>query len=374
MQRPARPSSRRVAACVAASAALLAGLAITAHRADACAIAPPPDQSVSVEYEDAIIVWDEATHTEHFIRKAVFGGGATNFGFLVPTPTQPTLAEADPGLFDRLDALTAPRVKSEPRVVPFVFLALLFGGSKAGAPVAAEAVRVLDVEQVAGLDATVLEADSAGALGDWLRAHGYPFRPALVEWATPYVEKKWKITAFKLADPRIAASEPGDSGEILVLPGAVESEHAHVVRMSFTTDRPFYPYREPTDSQSGAARELRLHILAGARLDGAPESGTWEGRPEYAEPAEDAGDLRGLVAGLPGAQAPGWLTSFRDRARVRPRADLYFTRGAQAKLRPPPTIHSFDVPVPIDLLVLGGIGVALLVRRARRKRAARVEP
>lgn len=72
-------------------------LAITtlAGVAWACGTASPPAVPVAVADESAIIVWDAATETQHFVRRASFRTDAEDFGFLVPTPSRPRLAEAD---------------------------------------------------------------------------------------------------------------------------------------------------------------------------------------------------------------------------------------------------------------------------------------
>ena len=50
------------------------------------------------------------------------------------------------------------------------------------------------------------------------------------------------------------------------------------VRMSFTTDRPFFPYREPSDQREGetvfAGRFLRVFLVAGQRMQGALDDPT----------------------------------------------------------------------------------------------------
>ena len=61
--------------------------------AAACATAPPRGEEVQIAEEEAVIVWDPATRTEHFIRRASFHSTARTFGFLLPTPTTPTLGE-----------------------------------------------------------------------------------------------------------------------------------------------------------------------------------------------------------------------------------------------------------------------------------------
>ena len=59
----------------------------------------------------------------------------------------------------------------------------------------AKAVEVLEEKLVAGFHASVLAADSAGDLVEWLDDHGYAFSPEVEEWARPYVDAGWKITA-----------------------------------------------------------------------------------------------------------------------------------------------------------------------------------
>lgn len=89
--------------------ALLLIVAITLARSlFACAPAPHAGEQIDVVEESAVIVWDPATKTQHFIRRATFRGNARDFGFLVPTPTEPTLAAVDDGIFDTLQAKIEP--------------------------------------------------------------------------------------------------------------------------------------------------------------------------------------------------------------------------------------------------------------------------
>jgi hypothetical protein len=109
-----------LAACVA-----LLGSA-SARPARACAAAPPAGAAVAISAESAIIVWDEATKTEHFIRRASFETSAKDFGFLVPTPAKPELAEASDDAFSELEDLIRPEVvtRTERRGVDLMPLVL----------------------------------------------------------------------------------------------------------------------------------------------------------------------------------------------------------------------------------------------------------
>lgn len=111
-------------------------------------------------------------------------------------------------------------------------------GSKRMAASSVEAspvVRVLDEQRVAGFDAVVLSADDPAALALWLKDRGFAQGPALTEWLAPYVSKRWILTAFKDRERKPA---PGAETRVI---------GTSAVRMTFKTDRPFYPYREPRD-------------------------------------------------------------------------------------------------------------------------------
>lgn len=89
---------------------LLAGVSASIVETDLCACAPVsrPGESIQIEEESALIVWDAASKTQHFIRRAQFNAKAKDFGFLVPTPTKPKLSEVENSIFDHLDDLTKP--------------------------------------------------------------------------------------------------------------------------------------------------------------------------------------------------------------------------------------------------------------------------
>src|SRR6266478_1701884 len=76
----------------------------------ACCPAPPSGKPVMNADQTVVILWDAATKTEHFIRQASFQSEADDFGFLVPTPTQPELAESGNEAFPYLLEMTEPTI------------------------------------------------------------------------------------------------------------------------------------------------------------------------------------------------------------------------------------------------------------------------
>jgi hypothetical protein len=292
----------------------------------ACAPVPGEGRFVRIESEEALIIWDEAAQRQHFIHRASFENDAKDFGFLVPTPGKPELAAADDRAFQALAALTAP------------------------------GVTVLEQKLLAGYEATVLEAADPRALDGWLRTNGYPSSPGLVEWAKPYVERKWKITAFKVA-----------GGSPKVATGAV--------RLSFQTARPFFPYREPPAAGT-RERMLRIYFLADARFRGTvgdyePWAGAavWSGSVDRTQLEE----LLKLVRLPPLAGGGGRrLTEFEDRSSPRPGGgELYFERAADQSTLARPAAQRLSgasgtmiALLALAILVLIG-GSWFLIRRNR---------
>jgi hypothetical protein len=359
---------------VAASFATSLVLVLCSRRADACAPAPPPGQSVRINGEEALIVWDEAAHIEHFVRTASFDSSAESFGFLVPTPSKPEIAEADGEVFDTLGQITTPVPVQQASYARPSGCGCF--GAGAAAPIGAEPpppVRVLAETRVAGLDTVVLEADSASALGDWLSAHGFELRDALKRWVAPYVEQKWKITAFRYTRPGasedpMAQASPDSNG------GAGVHFASRAVRLSFSADAPIYPYREPDDTPAVYGRELRVYLMSTREQVGLLTSGgPWSARRSYSGEVSSSRD--GLARFLPGVPlpAPLWLQRLDDPASVRAPADIVFHPYAPATAGPPRSSARAPgpdgVPIPFAVpVVLGGLWWSRV--RSRRKRSA----
>ncbi|HMR74177.1 MAG TPA: DUF2330 domain-containing protein [Polyangiaceae bacterium] len=350
------PSTTALALCVAIA------LSFVSPAAHACAPAPRQGDFVSIADEEALIIWDEKQKLQHFIRRAEFRTPAKDFGFLVPTPTQPTLGEVSDDLFQRLERRVAPEVKYVKKRA-LQFGCMMLGAADKSAAVAG-GVQVLDSQRVAGLDATVLAADSADALADWLKKHDYDHSPELSKWLEPYIAKQWKVTAFKLAQgetpkPRLASK---------------------AVRMTFTAERPFFPYREPESQRTGAAasgpRKLRTYLLASARMQGAlAVAGGFPGKTKFARPIFDAARVVEDPALVGAVGDSPWLTMIEDTASPRPGVDDVFFGVAtdRSEVVPAPVVVTERVPVviPIELLPVGLVllvivgGVVLFVRRRK---------
>jgi hypothetical protein len=335
---------------------------VAAYPTIACAPCPPPGKFVANADQNVVIVWDPAAKRQHFIRQATFASAADNFGFVIPSPSRPELAESGNAAFAYLQELTAPEV---------VYRSNQGGGCSLGCAAApthtrgaagAPEVRVLEEKLVAGFNAAVLEADTSEVLASWLQEHGYAFSPAIAEWAAPYIEEKWKFTALKVA------KQEGAEEDATVA--------ASALRLSFDTDRPLFPYREPDYAklaagtpQEGAeladkSRLLRIYFLSSARYQGELTADQpWTGEIAWAGVLAD--DQRKQVLALlelPEETGPAtyYLTEFEDRwpYKVAP-ADVYFTQAdVQKDVRRPDVYVQWEATPDMLLATLAILACA----------------
>jgi hypothetical protein len=332
--------------------------------APACCPAPHFGKAVVNADQTVIIIWDAESKTQHFIRQASFKSEADDFGFLIPSPTQPELHESGNEAFPFLLKLTEPEIQTASRPSSGIGCSSSMSAGKVAAP---GGVKVLDEKLVAGFDAVVLEAESADDLVRWLKDHGYAYSPEIQAWAKPYVGAGWKITALK-----VAKDKDGQPNKTV---------SASALRMTFKTDRPLFPYREPDPKNSAASldakhRLLRVYFLADARYQGefGNEKTAWAGKVAWSNQlaAEDRKKLLEMLK-LQEAAGPAkwWLTEFEhDWPYAVAPADLYFTRAAdQGTVKRPPIIQYVAAPLPSDGMVyaLGAVVVLPpLLRRCRR--------
>lgn len=336
-------------------AILLLAVIGAAQPAFPCAPAPHAGERVDVVEESAVIVWEPATKMQHFIRRATFRGTAKDFGFLVPTPTAPALAEVDEQIFDVLDAKTARQtVHKTRRAIDWTPLLLYSRLKSESATAGRPPVEVLATQKIAGYEAAVLDAIDATALSRWLEEHGYATTPDLTEWLDAYVKQGWKITAFKIDK------------------SADESARTSAVKMSFQTERPFFPYREPASQRANAkyddVRVLRIWFLGPERVKGVIGANTfWPGVLMWSDRVDS-------VAGLT-ISANTRLTAFNDINNVRPGTDdLFFTRDAdQSPHIPPPYVDETVIrtPVPLDVVAFAGLVIGFGVWKSRRRESIR---
>lgn len=235
----------------------------------ACCVAYSGPNPVSLVDEKAIIIFNPDRNIQHFIRQASFKGNAKDFGFIVPTPSRPTVEVANAKAFARLE-------KYVPR--PVSRGGGSFGGG-AGLPTGAK-VTVIEEKRVGDYQATILQATEGKALNDWLARNGYTSRPAMTPWLDHYAKQSFYFAALKFV------RETGQS-----------APETSALRISFAADVPFYPYKMPSDTwPEGHYRPMALYYIGPSKPNAVyrGQGSPWEARVAFSGPLR-SDDVEGLM-------------------------------------------------------------------------------
>lgn len=243
-----RPLVARVAKLAATGALAVLLTQLAGHReANACGgvgrlgSAPP-----SVAVERVLLVHDEAKGVEHFVREIAFSSVKETFGFIVPTPSKPTVAKVDDVDWARLDREHP--FAQEPRNIGTMGFGTGTGRLGGGG------VKVLEHKRVGSFASYVLEAGSGEAMKKWLSENRFETTPASQAWLDHYVRLGFYFVALRF-EPQLAKETRRNQGDFDFSRGGAET-----VRISFATPVPYYPYREP-DAGGNADRMLALWLL-----------------------------------------------------------------------------------------------------------------
>ncbi len=309
----------------------------------ACSGVGPRGQPVVFGDQTNIVIWDEAHHTEHFIRNASFKSGAADFGFIAPTPAKPQLNKASNRAFYTLAALAPVRR----------YLGAARSSMKSDASAKRAEVQVIQEADVAGYHATTLKCPDAHAINDWMNAHGYVSTPEVEEWAQRYCSRGWYLTAFKVIDKSKLIATTG------------------TVRMSFKTDKPYNPFYVPkTNIPINGGGTLRVYFVSVGDYDAHIGRGeTWQ-VPQWTSPIPEASAaLLAKQAELPFDAVPDncQVETFVDNNFPRAAADdIYFTKRHLVKA---PKVPTGDPSKPLPAIALlstfASFSAFAVVRRRR---------
>jgi hypothetical protein len=232
---------------VAALVALaVATFAFRVERAQACGGFFPSTLSEkrrpSLALEQALLIYDQKSRREHFVREVAFRRATEPFGFVVPTPGRPDVAAIQKSPFRDLRQT-------------FGFGSPVVPGSRGGdvragttgGGAASAGVTLLDVKNVGSFTAFVLAATDENALSSWLAQQRFVRSPETSDWLSRYVRLGFYFVAMRY-EPK-----PEAPGTKLSEPGAAKSE---TMRISFDSPLPYYPYFEP--DRATAPDELRM--------------------------------------------------------------------------------------------------------------------
>lgn len=192
-------------------------------KADGMLVAPPGVDVYETD-QKAVIFFEEGT--EDLFISVSFQGNAEEFGWIVPTPSEPEVVKSTDLVFTTLDELTRPEYPAPTRG-NWNNKMMLEGAMDSG-------VQVLQTKKIEYYDISVLKADNKDALYNWFNDNGYSFPQAGKYIIDEYIEKNWAFTAIKIDNDRL--NSYGINRQL-------SSGHAVPLRMTFKTDRPVFPLK-----------------------------------------------------------------------------------------------------------------------------------
>lgn len=217
------------------------------------------DQQVRVQQETAVVQLTSG----HEVVSMQFAADttATKAAWVMPVPHRASMELGDQALFDQLDKLTAPEVRT-------VEVEEDGDGSGAGAasPTGRPAVTVTEHVTLGPYDVAQLAGSDPKAVTKWLSDNGFTISDKLSHGLAGYLADGWQVIAVRM-------SGSGDHSLGGLLPP---------LRVSFDAVTPVYPMR--LSALATTPQALRVYVLAGHKMTAT-------------SPAPAAGELTLVFAG-----------------------------------------------------------------------------
>jgi hypothetical protein len=168
--------------------ALLLTMMVTVNAMCPVAVTPPDSFVHLTDETQGLIVWDEQSGEQTFVVRQGYEGVASDFGLVLPTPSEPNLTREDDDLFRQLNTLT----KDPDRGIDL-------GRQGPRVQTMDAEVEVVKQRQIGDFDLTVLQANESNALLDWLDRNNYTYGNRTEANIDHYINKDgYYFTAMKI--------------------------------------------------------------------------------------------------------------------------------------------------------------------------------
>lgn len=268
---------------------------------------------VSSDAQRALLVWHEGKETLHI--KSTYSGPSTDFAWVIPVPSLPTVKRSNWSLFTKAEKTTRPRLT----VVTGYRIGGLKGlGIGCSAPTTepeketpTTSVRELESLNIRELHIDIVAADDAGGFIQWLREHEYAVDKKAEPILRKYIERRFYFVVTKIRKSSAWAKLKGVTKSVS---GALTP-----LAITFTSKKPFYPL---TISAISSAPENELILLTAAPQRLEPV--------EYASTELSINDIEKTIAPPLEKSGSKWFTTSLDFAPA--------VKAAQKRLAKPALI------------------------------------
>lgn len=221
---------------------------------------PPPGVYIEEPYQYAIIEYEGTEEILHLLINV--NSDASSFGWIVPLPSKPTIAEDTFEVFEQIEEMCRPTHSG-----------FGCGGgyySLDGSGYYRDNVRVLEEGSVGLLSYEIIEADDADTLLIWLERNGYALPDSsdtttAREVFSDYINKGWVFVAFKVED----------------IPD--NNVNVQPVKFTFTSSDIVYPMKITSlnpDPEYYYYVRVQLHVISDHRVR-ISEGGGYDTETEY---------------------------------------------------------------------------------------------
>ncbi len=236
-------------------------------RADGCFVMPPfvwdKHKDINEPTQKAIIVHDG--RQEDLILQVKYAGPVKDFGWLIPTPTLPTVEKASMDCLFELSRYTQQLWERGD------YLAVE-AGSLAAARHGAEPepVKVIEIKTVGAYEIAVLSARTAGSLESWLKSNHFSFPRRKSEVIDSYLKGHWYFVAVKihLTDANARRSDTSNPSATSTSVRATRHKLAqgelHPLHVRFETPQCVFPLR--ISSVNGRPSDVQVYVISTERL------------------------------------------------------------------------------------------------------------
>lgn|GEM_PF-1347760 len=217
-------------------------------------IALTRDADITEPNQNAFIAFREGK--EHLIIQVKYRGRLSEFLWLVPTPSKPTVKRFQNTLFEELHKFTALPVKywfdSDRKILQYSYglqggAGMMGGpGLRGGTPLA---VDVIKWERIGIYDTVILKSTNAVDLRKWLNDNGYPVPENAIPVLADYLKRGWVFTAMRV---NIQTAKSGWKGQ---KEGLLEPLH-----FTFASEKPIYPLK--ISSLNPGRTEVLLYVTS----------------------------------------------------------------------------------------------------------------
>jgi hypothetical protein len=207
----------------------------------------------------AVLYFDHGSET--LLLQVASQGARTDFGWLVPLPSKPTVSvlKDDELPFEELSRSTQGGRN------------LYRGLGPGAAGVQEKPVTVLERQKLGMIDVAILAANDAASLESWLKRHQFKVPDGGREVLKTYVDKGWCLTALRIRAAKLRKMR--DAGDSL--------QQLPTLRFRFDAEKPVYPLE--ISSRNSGFTELLVYTLGPETMDLSP-AGAQPGMQEEALP------------------------------------------------------------------------------------------